>query len=327
MHPILIKTLGIAFLALAGLPVAAQPSGQAPPAVQTADHWTIGIYTGPSPFALSPPTGVPAPVLTGAHVTDMPDLKIDTVAHPNVVVANNRYYMFFTAKDLTVNKGGIGLAESVDGLRWTFTRTVIREPFVLSGPHVFEWQGTYYMVPESYTEHTVRLYRATAFPQKWEYVRDLLTGAPGEAFISPTMVRHDDRWYLFTSPSGNDTLRLFVASELSGPWTEHPSSPIVAKDPHNARPAGRPFLLDGALYRVAQDCAPTYGLQVFASKITTLNPTAYAETKIATPLVKASSQGWNARAMHHVEAHRIGSGRWMAAVDALGSVARPAAPQ
>ena len=65
--------------------------------------------------------------------------------------------MFFTAKDLSVNKGGIGLADSVDGLHWTFRKTVVREPFVLSSPFVFHWQGTYYMVPESYTEHTIRL--------------------------------------------------------------------------------------------------------------------------------------------------------------------------
>jgi hypothetical protein len=28
--------------------------------------------------------------------------------------------------------------------------------------------------------------------------------------------------------------------------------------------------------------------------------------------------GWNAEAMHHVDAHRIGGNQWIAAVDALG---------
>lgn len=296
---------------------------QAPPPAQAvppaADFWTISVYTGKSPFDLTPPPAVSHPLLTGAHVTDMPDLKIDTVAHPHLVISGGRFYMFFTAKDLSVNRGGIGLAESTDGLHWTFRKTVLREPFVLSSPFVFEWQGTYYMVPESYTEHTIRLYRATAFPEKWEYVRDLITGSPTESFISPTVLRHENRWYLFTSPSGNDTLRLFVGDDLAGRWVEHPASPIVQKDPHNARPAGRPFVLDGALYRVAQDCQPTYGLQVFASRITALSPTAYSETKVEAPLVKASGQGWNRKAMHHVEAHQIGAGKWIAAVDALGA--------
>lgn len=299
-------------------------AAQTPAAPPAADHWTISVYTGSSPFALTPPVSVQHPALTAALVTDMPDLKIDTVAHPNLVGANGRFYLFFTAKDLSVNRGGIGLAESVDGLHWTFRKTVIREPFVLSSPFVFQWQGTYYMVPESYTEHTIRLYRATSFPDRWEYVRDLISGGQADAFISPTIVQHEQRWYLFTSPSGNDTLRLFVAADPTERWTEHPASPVVRKDPHNARPAGRPFVKDGALYRVAQDCLPTYGLQVFASKITALSPTTYAETKVETPLVKASGQGWNRKAMHHVEAHQTGTNQWLAAVDALGSL--PAAP-
>ena len=76
---------------------------------------------------------------------------------------------------------------------------------------------------------------------------------------------------------------------------------------------------DGALYRVAQDCFPTYGLQVFASKITSLSPTIYADTKVEAPLIKASGEGWNRKAMHHVEAHQTGTNQWLAAVDALGN--------
>jgi len=290
------------------------------------DLWTIGIHTGPSPFRLSAPAGVTQPVLTGAHVTDMPDLHIDTVAHPNLVLANGRYYMFFTAKDLKVNKGGIGLAESADGLRWTFRKTVIRESFVLADPYVFEWKGTYYMVPEAYTETTVRLYRATSFPDRWEYVQDLVKGGPDDHFISPTLLRHEGRWYLFASPPGNDTLRLFHAADLTGPWSEHPLSPVVRKDPHTARPAGRPFTVDGVVYRVAQDCAPTYGLQVFATRITALSTTAYAEEKVEAPLIKASGAGWMRKAAHHVDAHQRGSGDWIAAVDALGLVPPAALP-
>jgi hypothetical protein len=300
------------------LTAGAQPATTAPPPAR--DLWTIGIYTGPSPFKLAPPAGVTQPVITGLHVTDMPDLRIDTVAHPNLVLAGRRYYLFFTAKDLAANKGGIGLAQSADGRTWTFTRTVIRESFVLADPYVFQVDGTYYMIPESYTETMVRLYRATSFPDRWEYVRDLVKGGPDEHFISPTLLRHDGRWYLFTSPPGNDTLRLLHADRLEGPFVEHPRSPIVSKDPHNARPAGRPFVVDGALYRVAQDCAPTYGLQVFATRITSLGATTYAEQKVETPLLKAGGDGWLRKAAHHVDAHERGPGDWIAAIDGLGLV-------
>ena len=274
--------------------------------------WTIGIYAGPSPFQLSPPPGVTNPVLAGAAVNDM---NVDTLAHPFMVAAASGYYVFFTAKDIRTDKGGIGLAESRDGLNWKFRRTVVREPFVLAHPCVFQWRNEYYMVPEAHTETSVRLYKAKQFPDQWEYQGDLLKG---DTFISPTLVRFQDIWWMFVARSGNATLRLFYARELKGPWTEHPKSPIVPNDLHTARPAGRPFVIDGTLYRLGQDCLPTYGYQVRAFKVTQISPTTYSETMIDAPLVKASSHGWNADAMHHVDAHMIEKDRWLAVVDALG---------
>src|SRR5690349_18629008 len=138
----------------------------APAADETKSFWTIGIYTGPSPFQLSTPAGLTNPVLRGSDVTDM---KVDTLAHPFLWIEGSRYYLFFTAKDLKADKGGIGMAESSDGLHWKFRRTVVKEPFVLSHPFVFEWKGEHYLIPEGHTESSVRLYRATSFPDRWQY--------------------------------------------------------------------------------------------------------------------------------------------------------------
>jgi hypothetical protein len=276
------------------------------------DAWTIGIYTGPSPFQLVSPAGVRNPVLTAA---DVDDLDVDIVAHPFMVVTDSAYYLFFTAKDGKTDTGGIGLAESQNGLDWTYRRAVIQEPFVLSHPYVFKWQDEYYMIPEAHTETSVRLYKATEFPDKWEFDRELLTG---DHFISTTLMRHKDMWWMFTVRSGNETLRLFYATDLKGTWTEHPQSPVVQKDLNTARPGGRPFVIDGNLYRLGQDCYPTYGNQVHAFQVTDISPTTYSEKMVETPLVRASSKGWNAKAMHHVDAHQIGKQKWIAAVDALG---------
>jgi hypothetical protein len=274
--------------------------------------WTLGIYTGPSPFELSSATAVKNPVLKGADVTDM---NADTLAHPFMLVEGSRYYAFFTAKDLASDKGGIGLAESSDGLNWKFRKTVIWEPFVTSHPYVFKWRNEYYLIPEAHTETSVRLYKATSFPDEWKYQGDVIKG---DHFISPTLVHYKDMWWMFTVRSGNETLRLFYATDFKGPWTEHPLSPIVKKDLGTARPGGRPFVLDGKLYRLGQDCSTKYGYQVRAFQITDISPKSYSETMIDTPLVKATADGWNADAMHHVDAHQLGEKRWIAIVDALG---------
>ena len=281
---------------------------------KSGSHWTIGIYTGPSPLHLSAPANVRNPVLTA---TDVHDLKnVDTLAHPFMVIEGSRYYMFFTAKYLKTGESGIGLAESSNGLVWHYKHLVIKEPYTLAYPYVFKWQNEYYMIPEAHTENFVRLYKATAFPDKWQFQQNLLTGGH---FIQPTLFRYKDMWWMFVEAPGNETLRLFYASNFKGPWTEHPQSPVIKKDLHTSRPAGRPFILDGKLYRLGMDCLPVYGYQVRAFQITELSTKSYAEKMIETPVVKASSHGWNAEAMHTVDAHQIGKNQWIAAVDALGN--------
>jgi len=274
--------------------------------------WSIGIYTGPSPFQLSAPVNVSNPVLTAEDVTD---LNVNIVAHPFMVVKDSLYYMFFTAKNDAVKQGGIGLAESKNGMDWKYRQIVIDEPYDLSYPYVFKWQDNYFMIPEAHTETSLRLYRATDFPDKWTYERDLITG---DHFISASVVRYNDMWWMFVARLGNETLRLFYSPDFTGPWTEHPRSPVVEKNPDIARPGGRLLILDGILYRMGQDCYPTYGNQVFAYQITDISTTTYKEKVIDIPIVKATSKGWNADAMHHVDAHQISRNKWIAVVDALG---------
>ena len=277
------------------------------------DAWTVGIYSGSTPFDLAPAAGVSNPVLTGEDVTDF---DADIAAHPFLVHENDQYCLFFTAKYGPDDMGGIGLALSPDGLNWTYEKMVIKESFVLSYPYVFKWEGEYYMIPEAHTENSIRLYKATDFPREWAFEKELLSG---ETFISASVAHFQDTWWMFVSPGGNHTLRLFFAPELTGEWTEHPLSPIVENNPDIARPGGRMLIYDGTLYRMGQDCAPTYGNQVHAFKITSISPTEYQEEMVETPLVKASSQGWNSKAMHHVDQLQVGPDNWLAAVDALGA--------
>ena len=285
----------------------AQPAARALPK----SDWTIGIYTGPSPFHLTEPANVKNPVVTARDVTDT---DAEVVAHPFMAVTGGGYYMFFTVKKKTGTAGAIGLAESKNGTEWKYRQVVLEEPFHLSYPFVFQWQDGYYMIPEGGEGTGVRIYRAREFPTKWQYVKDLVQGGH---FISPSIVRYRDRWWLFASLPGNETLRLYHADDLMGPWAQHPGNPIVPKDMHIARPGGRPLIVDGTLYRLAQDDYPTYGLQVFALRVTDISTTSYKEEMVDMPIVKATKKGWNAHAMHHVDLHRAGQNHWIAAVDGV----------
>jgi hypothetical protein len=275
--------------------------------------WSIGIYTGSSPFRISEPANVKNPVLIPGDVTDF---KVNIVAHPFMVIDGPKYYLFFTAKnDQNGEVSGIGLAESANGFQWHYSRIVLKEPFVLAYPYVFKDKGRYYMIPEAHTEKSLRLYRADPFPYKWTYEKDLLTG---DTYISASVVEYAGMWWMFVGKLGNETLRLFFARELGGPWKEHPLSPVIPKDPNIARPGGRALVVDGKLYRIGQDCEPTYGNQALAFRVLEISPTKYKEDPNGIPLVKATSNGWNASAMHHVDLHRLSPEKWIAAVDGKG---------
>jgi len=277
-------------------------------------NYSIGVYVGESPLSLAPSSDIRNPVLTAADVSDMP---AEFVADPFMVQEGDTWYMFFEAMNEKTNQGDIGLATSADGLRWTYRQIVLDEPFHLSFPYVFKWQDAYYMVPESGNADSIRLYKATAFPTEWSFVGTLLEGS---AYADSAILRYADKWWLFTTPNAsNDTLLLFYADELLGPWTEHPMSPIVERDTHTARLGGPVLSFDGRLVRYAQDDATSYGAQVRAFEITDLTTASYEETLVAdAPLVGLGESVWNSEGMHQVDPHQVGDNKWIAPVDGLG---------
>jgi hypothetical protein len=281
-------------------------------APQPAPVWSIGIVAGDDPWSLGV-AAVANPVLTAA---DVPGIAATSVADPFLFRdASGGWQMYFEIDNWSSWKGEIGLATSRDGLAWRCEGIVLAEPFHLSYPCVFRGDDGIYMTPESSQAAAVRLYRARRYPHDWEHVGDLVTGLP---FADPTVIRHAGLWWLFTETSGgaDDTLRLFHAAALAGPWSEHPRSPIVRGDATIARPAGRIVAAGGRLVRFAQNCRPVYGTDVRALEIVRLTPDDYAERPLAAGPILGPGSGWNAGGMHHVDPVEVTAGRWLAAVDA-----------
>jgi hypothetical protein len=275
--------------------------------------WSIAIYKGDSPFALAPSPGVQNPVLTAAVVTDIP---ASFVADPFMLQANGTWHLFFEVMNWATTMGEIGLAVSDDAARWTYRQIVLAEPFHLSYPQVFRWQGDYYMIPETYQAGAVRLYRAADFPTRWSCVAELLKGP---YLVDASVFRRDGRWWMFVDTSAemrHDTLRLYHADALTGPWREHPASPLRQGDPVNSRPAGRVLVVNDRVVRFAQSGVPYYGTEVHAFAVEELTAEVYRERPLRPgPILKGSGAGWNACGMHHLDAHLQEDGRWIACVD------------
>jgi hypothetical protein len=282
--------------------------------------WSIGIYEGPSPILLGPTPDIKNPVFTAQQVTDV---KARFVADPFMIKHNGEFHLFFEVLNSKREKGEIGYARSSNLKEWQYGGIVLRERFHLSYPYVFFHDGDMYMLPECADSHEVKLYKATAFPQSWEYASTLIrSNKRYSPLLDPSIVHHKGRWYLFTNARKLNDLHLFSSDTLFGPWAEHPKSPILTASPHFARPAGRVVKDGEALYRYAQDGIPNYGSKVWAFRITELSAENYREEQVPGgpvigPGIQAGEEGWNNRGMHTVDGHQQDNGRWIALVDGL----------
>lgn len=280
------------------------------PFVKKSPKWSIGIYLGNSPFNLRTPLNIMNPVISSDNVTD---IKADFVADPFCVRKNGRWYMFFEVLNSESKEGDIGVATSYDGFKWEYQRIVLDEPFHLSYPYVFKWNDRFFMIPESWESNSLRLYEATEFPLKWKYVKKLLKGI----FIDPSIIYYNELWWLFSSPNhNNDTLVLYYARDLVGPWLKHPNNPIIAGNANIARPGGRVIIYNNELIRFAQDDEPNYGNQVWGFKITELTKESYKEKILSEfPILRASGTGWNRDGMHNIDPYQINKDNWIGCVD------------
>ena len=282
---------------------------------QTRMHiWSIGMYTGDSPLTLKPAPNASNPVLTCDSISDVRALF---VADPFMVKGNDAWHMFFEVLNLESFRGEIGLASSEDMVNWTYRQIVLREPFHLSYPYVFVSDGEYYMIPESHKAKSVRLYKAVDFPLKWVFVGDVLSG---DDFVDSSVFRFNNLWWMLNDlakpPYDAGTLRLFHSERLTGPWVEHPRSPVIDGNAHAARPAGRVLMWNDRVIRFAQDCCPVYGIQIRAFELTELTTTTFQERELsALPILQGGGEKWNESGMHHIDAHLLDDDSWIACVD------------
>jgi hypothetical protein len=166
----------------------------------------------------------------------------------------------------------------------TEPQLVLVEPFHLSFPFLFEFQGTMYLCPECSASRQIRLYRSIEFPHRWQFVKTIMSDVSA---VDTMIFEKGDRWWMLTNLdlAGRGGLRselyLFSASTpLSDSWIPHPSNPIKI-DPAGGRNAG--LLRDGnRLFRAGQvQGFERYGAGVRLYEITALSPERYEERLVA----------------------------------------------
>jgi hypothetical protein len=248
--------------------------------LKSAPQWAVAYQHG------APASRLPAANFDIASFTHLPDDGQRYYADPFLFAHNGQIDLFVEELPYATGRGIISVTSfNPDGTIKAAPRPVLETPFHLSYPHVFERDGTIWMLPEASASGGLTLYRAARYPDQWEPVAQLID----EPLHDATLFEHGDKLWIAACTQGEllgpnatrygscwDALSLYSADTLLGPWHPHPMNPVLL-DASTARPAGEIFTQDGALYRPVQDCASGYGTATGFARITQLSATSYAQ--------------------------------------------------
>lgn len=237
------------------------------------DHWRVGVIDAPIQALLNPGALPPVRWLTALTMDEF-------LADPFGIVRDDKLALLCERFDYRTGRGTVVSIEGEDTGTIRHEAVAIGPDVHLSYPYLLEHDGATFCIPETNAAREIAIYRADPFPRCWVKVATLVAGFAG---VDPTVFRHDGRWWLACTDGErgpNHNLYLWYAADLLGPWRPHPGNP-VKMDIRSARPAGTPFLHDGALYRPAQDCSRVYGGRVVINRVTRLTPREFAEEPVA----------------------------------------------
>ena len=204
-------------------------------------------------------------------------------ADPCVVQKDNKHYIFLEEFVYKKNKAHISVIEIDQNGNYKQPKIVLETTYHLSYPFVFESNGIWYMIPESLEKKTIELYKAVQFPDKWEFVMNLMA----DVYACDTTIHFKDgKCWLFAcmkqyqGDSCHDELFLFYSdSLLTKNWVSHKNNPVIS-DVKVARPAGGLFMHNNNLYRPSQDCSQKYGRAININLIVIMDEEKYEEVPV-----------------------------------------------
>lgn len=203
-------------------------------------------------------------------------------ADPFMIVKGDELFLFYEFQHWD-DPGYIVMTKTSDLKNWSKPITVLKEPFHLSFPYVFEDNGKIYMIPESQEDDSIRLYQANEGLTSFSYVRTMLMQERENGihynFCDNHIYKKNGIYYLFTSYQKNWLYYqelYFTGDLLNGTFKKHPQSPICTSNEFG-RNGGSLIQYGDRLLRVTQDCHQNYGDNISLFEITKLNESYYEE--------------------------------------------------
>lgn len=195
-------------------------------------------------------------------------------ADPFLYEANGEHYLFVELYEEKKNKACIAYYRFIDGVP-VYQDKIIDQPYHMSYPCVFEYNGEHYMIPETSANQSIDLYRATEFPKKWDKVETLLSGA---RYVDTTVLSHGNRTYAMSYRKITEgwELCIFALDLLRRKMTLVASKHYTE---NTGRPAGHVEVQDKFI-RPTQDCHRKYGEALIINEIDEFDELSFEEHEI-----------------------------------------------
>lgn len=241
------------------------------------EYWNVGIVPKPVHEFLNDPN---------ASIHWLIEKKDVYYADPFAYKDEDGLRIVMEELDHRVVKGFISGVNVRQTKKWdvtAFHQAIMKFPFHMSYPYLIHHENDLYCIPETSEAKEAVLYKLNKAAQEWEKVKIILKDFPA---VDSTIVRYGDYWWLFctklfsTAQSHNNELHIFYADDLFGEWKPHLKNPVKI-DIRSSRPAGTPFIHEGALIRPAQDCSKTYGGRIVLNRIHQLTVSEFVEEPVA----------------------------------------------
>ncbi len=245
-------------------------------------HWRVGYRFTDGP-------GVAETAELGNGWREVPDDGDHFYADPFPFERNGQPFIFVEDYPHATGKAIISVVEfDGEGVPQK-PKPALEKAFHLSYPQIFERDGEIWMLPEASASGRLTLYRADRFPDRWAPEAELLTGEISDA----TLLEHEGSLWLFATDrdgygSTSDTLALYQAPHLAGPWTPHPRNPILI-DRRMARPGGAFTRVGRKIFLPVQDGTEGYGGGLGLSELLELNAD---RVRLSPPVAISATGDW-----------------------------------
>ena len=189
-------------------------------------------------------------------------------ADPILTEWNGRKFLFLEAYDLLWSVGRIAISEW-DGEKFNTPQIIIKKPYHMSYPCVFEYKKILYMIPETCQNRTIELYKMEEdSPYKWKKIQNLMNDV---IYVDSTVFFNSHTYYVVSYEGGKSGWMTHIFT-LDMEQMEIQKIETIVSENNTERPAGKGFEAKGCIFRPVQFNMLRYGEYITVERINSFTP-------------------------------------------------------